>query len=58
MGCPGLRGSFDGIGLSPKFRAHTAAQNGVPVTGFASAGAGQMLVLKRCSSGADGACSE
>lgn len=44
MGRPGLRGSFDGIGWSPKFRVHTVALNGAPVTGFASAGAGRVLV--------------
>ena len=44
LGRPGLRGSFDGIGWSPKFRVHTVDLNGVPVTGFASAGAGRVLV--------------
>ncbi|UVJ38112.1 alpha-galactosidase [Arthrobacter sp. CJ23] len=42
MGRPGLRGSFDGIGWSPKFHVHTVALNGAPVTGFASSGAGHV----------------
>jgi len=39
-GRPGLRGSFDGIGWSPKFRNPTMTLNGTAVTGFTSSGAG------------------
>ncbi|WP_026554718.1 alpha-galactosidase [Arthrobacter sp. 35W] len=39
-GRPGLRGSFNGIGWSPKFRTRTLALNGTPATGFISSGAG------------------
>ncbi|CAN7323326.1 alpha-galactosidase [Arthrobacter sp. LjRoot78] len=43
-GRPGLRGSFDGAGWSPKFRTQTVALNGTPVTGFTSSGAGLLEV--------------
>ena len=43
-GRPGLQGSFDGIGWSPKFRAHTVALDGAPVSGFVSSGAGAVTV--------------
>ena len=33
-GRPGLRGSFDGAGWSPKFHTRTLALNGAPITGY------------------------
>jgi alpha-galactosidase len=42
MGRPGLRGSFQGIGWSPKFVAHGLTFNGAPVTDYASTGAGSV----------------
>lgn len=38
-GRPGLRGSFDGVGWSPRFLTRTITLNEVPVTGFISSGA-------------------
>ena len=45
MGRPGLRGSFGGIGWSPKFRTRTLTLNGTPVTGYNSSGAGLLGVI-------------
>ena len=43
-GRPGLRGSFDGIGWSPKFRTQTVALNGTPVTASTSSGPGLLEI--------------
>lgn len=43
-GRPGLRGSFDGTGWSPRFRTHSLTLNGAPVEGFTSSGAGLLQV--------------
>lgn len=43
-GRPGLRGSFGGIGWSPKFRTQTVALNGTPVTAFTSSGPGLLEI--------------
>ena len=44
MGRPGLRGSFGGVGWSPKFWTRTLTLNGSEVTGFASFGPGRAEV--------------
>ncbi|MBT2539029.1 alpha-galactosidase [Arthrobacter sp. ISL-69] len=43
-GRPGLRGSFDGVGWSTKFRTDTVSLNGTPVTGFTTSGAGLLEI--------------
>ncbi|BCW06279.1 alpha-galactosidase [Arthrobacter sp. NtRootA1] len=44
MGRPGLRGSFDGVGWSPKFQVHKVTFNDSPAIGFVAAEAGRVLI--------------
>ncbi|HEY9357198.1 MAG TPA: alpha-galactosidase [Arthrobacter sp.] len=43
-GRPGLRGSFDGTGWSPKFHVNNLTLNDTAVTGFTSSGAGVLEI--------------
>jgi alpha-galactosidase len=43
-GRPGLHGSFEGVGWSPKFRTSSLTLNGTPVTEFTASGAGVLEV--------------
>ncbi|TFC55796.1 alpha-galactosidase [Cryobacterium sp. TMT2-15-1] len=51
VGRPGLTGSFDGTGWSPRFRSESVSLNGVPVSGFVESEQGLLRVDAQDDSG-------